>query len=107
VTNFLFLACQLLNGPLENSERALSQLFFFGLKLLSVNQGAPATVESKSFSVPRKLCESVSTILWPTVGRTIMESKHLIGGKHEVCWFNRICLTFIFVFFKALLGRQH
>ncbi|KAG0553297.1 hypothetical protein KC19_12G000100 [Ceratodon purpureus] len=74
----------LLNWPLENSERALSQLFFIGSKLLSLNEGAPATMENKSSVASRKICESVPVILWPLVGRTIVESKHLIGGRHEL-----------------------
>lgn len=80
-----FLPLQLLNWPLENRERALSQLFFLGLKFLNLNQGVLATVGSESSSALQRLREAVSMFLWPPVGKTIMESKHLIGGNHEVC----------------------
>jgi len=85
LTKSVFLSCQLLNWPLEYCERALSQLFFLGLKFLNLNQEAPDTVGSESSSRMQRLRETVSMILWPLVGKMIMESKHLIGGNHEVC----------------------
>jgi len=84
ITKSIFLLCQLFNWPLEDCDRALSQLFFLGLKFLNLNQGAPETMESDISSRMQRLRERISMILWPLVGKTIMESKHLVGGNHEV-----------------------
>nr|XP_024386396.1 uncharacterized protein LOC112287553 isoform X3 [Physcomitrium patens]XP_024386398.1 uncharacterized protein LOC112287553 isoform X3 [Physcomitrium patens] len=104
----------LMNWPLENCERALSQLFFLGLKLLNVNQGSMETVgSSSSSSVLPKLWKILSATLWPLLGRTIMESKDLISGNHELMLTRMlqllpfVCKHIPMAFRNALFGNLH